>query len=210
MTVEVLTAHYSSAPLYVSANGETGEVTGAVVSSSYFALLGLQPRLGRFFTNGEDSVPDRDAVAVLGYGFWQRRFGGEDSVLGKTVRINNSLMTVIGVTPRFLAEVADDHPGVEVRVVDTLANRKLLMAELAAGFIALPGGLGTLDELAEMATWTQLGVHDKPVVLLDLLGYWSKLAELLDSMVDNGFLRPEGRALLRFESDPAAALDALS
>ena len=117
---------------------------------------------------------------------------------------------VIGVTPRFLAEVADDHPGVEVRVVDTLAERKLLMADLAAGFIALPGGLGTLDELAEMATWTQLGVHDKPVVLLDVLGYWSKLAELLDSMVAGGFLRPEGRALLRFESDPAAALDALS
>jgi uncharacterized protein (TIGR00730 family) len=117
---------------------------------------------------------------------------------------------VIGVTPRFLAEVADDHPGVEIRVVDTLAERKLLMANLAAGFIALPGGLGTLDELAEMATWTQLGVHDKPLVLLDVLGYWSKLAELLDSMVAAGFLRPEGRALLRFESDPAAALDALS
>jgi uncharacterized protein (TIGR00730 family) len=117
---------------------------------------------------------------------------------------------VIGVTPRFLAEVADDRPGVEIRIVDTLAERKLLMAELAAGFIALPGGLGTLDELAEMATWTQLGVHDKPVVLLDVLGYWSKLEALRDSMVDNGFLRPEGRALLRFESDPAAALNALA
>ena len=117
---------------------------------------------------------------------------------------------VIGVTPRFLAEVADDQPGVEIRLVDTLAERKLLMAELAAGFIALPGGLGTLDELAEMATWTQLGVHDKPVVLLDVLGYWSKLEELLDSMVDNGFLRPENRSLLQFAADPTAALDALA
>jgi hypothetical protein len=116
---------------------------------------------------------------------------------------------VIGVTPRFLAEVTEDLPGVEIRLVDTLAERKLLMADLAAGFIALPGGLGTLDELAEMATWTQLGVHDKRVVLLDVRGYWSKLEELLNSMVESGFLRPEGRALLRFESDPAAALDAL-
>jgi uncharacterized protein (TIGR00730 family) len=83
------------------------------------------------------------------------------------------------------------------------------MADLAAGFVALPGGLGTLDELTEMVTWTQLGVHDKPLVLLDVLGCWAKLAELLDSMVANGFLREEARALLRFESDPAAAIAAV-
>lgn len=116
----------------------------------------------------------------------------------------------IGVTPRFLADVADERPGVEIRVVDTLADRKLLMAELSGAFVALPGGLGTLDELAEMATWTQLGVHDKPLVLLDVLGYWSKLAELLDSMVASGFLRPENRALLQLAADPAAALDTLT
>lgn len=114
---------------------------------------------------------------------------------------------VIGVMPSFLADGADAHPGAEIRVVESLTDRKLLMAELAAGFVALPDGLGTLDELAEMVTWTQLGVHDKPLVLLDVLGYWAKLEELLDSMVAAGFLRPDGRALLRFESDPAAALD---
>ena len=116
---------------------------------------------------------------------------------------------VIGVMPSFLADGAGAHPGVEIRVVDTLADRKALMADLAAGFVALPGGLGTLDELVEMVTWTQLGVHDKPLVLLDVLGYWSKFEELLDSMVTAGFLRPEGRALLRFESDPAAAVAAV-
>ncbi len=98
-TVEELTAHYSTAPLYVSANGETGEVTGAVVSSSYFSLLGLQPRLGRFFTNGEDSVPDRDAVAVLGYGFWQRIYGGDSGVIGKTFLINSHSFTIVGIMP---------------------------------------------------------------------------------------------------------------
>jgi uncharacterized protein (TIGR00730 family) len=116
---------------------------------------------------------------------------------------------VIGVVPSFLVDGAGPHPGVEVRVVDTLADRKLLMAELAAGFVALPGGLGTLDEVAEMVTWTQLGVHDKPLVLLDVLGYWAKLVELLDSMVAAGFLHPEGRALLRLETDPAAAVAAV-
>ena len=98
-TVEELTAHYSTAPLYISANGETGEVVGAVVSSSYFSILGLQPRLGRFFTNGEDSVPDRDAVAVLGYGFWQRIYDGDPGVIGKTFLINSHSFTIVGIMP---------------------------------------------------------------------------------------------------------------
>jgi len=115
----------------------------------------------------------------------------------------------IGVMPSFLAERATPHPSAEIRLVDSLADRKLAMANLSIGFIALPGGLGTLDELAEMVTWTQLGVHDKPLALLDVAGCWSKLEELLDAMVGNGFLRPEGRALLRFESDPAAAVAAV-
>jgi predicted permease len=99
-TVEELTADYSSAPLYISANGETGEVQGAVVSSGYFSMLGLQPYTGRFFTGGEDSVPDRDAVAVLGYGFWQRIYRGEPGVLGKTLLINGHGFTIIGIMPR--------------------------------------------------------------------------------------------------------------
>jgi uncharacterized protein (TIGR00730 family) len=114
-----------------------------------------------------------------------------------------------GVMPRFLAERATQHAGAEIRLVDTLAERKLVMADLSIGFIALPGGLGTLDELVEMVTWTQLGVHHKPVVLLDVLGCWAKLEELLDSMVANGFLRRAARTLLRLESDPAAAIAAV-
>jgi uncharacterized protein (TIGR00730 family) len=116
----------------------------------------------------------------------------------------------IGVVPTFLAERGSPHPGAEIRLVDTLADRKRVMAELSIGFVALPGGLGTLDELTEMVTWTQLGVHDKPLVLLDVLGCWTKLGELLDAMVANGFLRPATRALLRLETDPAAALDAVA
>jgi len=101
-TVEELTAHYSSAPLYISANGETGEVQAAVVSSSYFAMLGLQPYLGRFFTHEEDTVPDRDAVAVLGYGLWQRIYGGDPGILGKTLLINGHSFGIVGImSPSF-------------------------------------------------------------------------------------------------------------
>lgn len=116
----------------------------------------------------------------------------------------------IAVIPRFLAEVGTLHTGSELRLVDTLGERKKLMSDLSVGFVALPGGLGTLDELTEMVTWTQLGVHDKPVALLDVAGSWSPLASLLDTMLANGFLRPEDRGLLHFATDPAAAIAAVA
>jgi len=116
----------------------------------------------------------------------------------------------VAVIPRFLAEIGTLHNGSELRLVDTLGERKKLMSDLSVGFVALPGGLGTLDELTEMVTWTQLGVHDKPLALLDVAGSWSPLASLLDTMVANGFLRPEDRDLLRFASDPTAAIAAVA
>jgi predicted permease len=99
-TLGLLSAHYSTAPLYITANGETGEVQGAVVSSSYFEMLGMRPELGRLFTMEEDSVPDRDAVAILGYGFWQRVFGGDPKISGKTLIINGRSFDIIGVMPQ--------------------------------------------------------------------------------------------------------------
>ena len=98
-TLQQVVAHYSTAPLYVTANGETGEVQSAVVSSSYFEMLGLQPRLGRFFTSAEDSVADRDAVALIGHGFWQRMYNGETSALGKTLVINGRTFEIVGIMP---------------------------------------------------------------------------------------------------------------
>jgi predicted permease len=106
-TFEDVTAHYSTAPLYISANGETGEVQGAVVSSSYFPILGLRPYLGRFFTADEDSVPDREAVAVLGYGFWQRIYDGDSNIRDKALLINGHNFTIVGVMP-------PDFHGVEI------------------------------------------------------------------------------------------------
>jgi predicted permease len=93
-------AHYSTAPLQVSTGGETNELQGAVVSANYFPALGIQPALGRFFLPEEDQVRGRDAVAVISAGYWQRQFGGDASVLGRSMEINGVVFRVIGVAPK--------------------------------------------------------------------------------------------------------------
>lgn len=109
---------------------------------------------------------------------------------------------VIGVIPRGLVDRELAHPGVtELRVVETLHERKAVMSELADGFIALPGGLGTLEELAEVASWAQLGLHAKPIGLLGPDGYWDALAGWLDHAVDEGFVAPGHRALVVVDRD---------
>jgi len=96
---DLIAAHYSSAPLYLTTHNESSEVLGAVVSAEYFPMLGVRPVLGRFFSPDEDAVPDRDAVAVIGHGLWQSRFGGDPGVIGEHVTINTRLFTIIGVAP---------------------------------------------------------------------------------------------------------------
>jgi predicted permease len=92
-------AHYSTAPLSVISESDPKEQTGAVVSGNYFSLLGVQPLRGRFFGASEDSVPGRDAVTVLSYQLWQTRFGGDPDILGRQLRVNGTLFSVIGITP---------------------------------------------------------------------------------------------------------------
>jgi uncharacterized protein (TIGR00730 family) len=118
---------------------------------------------------------------------------------------------VIGVTPRRLIEKEVVHRGLtELRVVETMLERKALMAELSDAFIALPGGLGTLDELFEMLTWSQLGIHRKPCALLDVDDYYGKLAEFLDHAVAQRFITPQHRAMLIVERDAGTVLDRLA
>jgi uncharacterized protein (TIGR00730 family) len=119
---------------------------------------------------------------------------------------------VIGVIPRaLLLREAGDETGssgpCDLRIVDSMHERKALMAELADGFIALPGGYGTLEELCEMITWSQLGIHGKPCGILDVEGYFSPLIAQFDLAVDAGFVRPEHRRLILAERDPARLLD---
>jgi uncharacterized protein (TIGR00730 family) len=103
---------------------------------------------------------------------------------------------VIGVIPEFLERAEVAHTGLtELHVVGSMHERKALMATLADGFIALPGGFGTLDELAEALTWTQLGLQAKPVVLLDVGAFWEPLVRFFDAAVDHGFVRPAHRML---------------
>ena len=105
---------------------------------------------------------------------------------------------VIGVIPRDLFQREFLHEGItELRAVDGMLERKSLMAELSDGFISLPGGIGTMDELFEMWTWTQLGIHAKPSVLLNVDGYYDTLIAFLDEMTGAGYLRPDQRALLQ-------------
>ena len=118
---------------------------------------------------------------------------------------------VIGVLPAALDRREIGHRGLtELRVVATMHERKALMAELAGAFAVLPGGLGTLEELAETATWTQLRFHDKPIGVLDVRGYWDDLARLLDHMVRERFLRAESRGLVLSDRTAAGLLDRLA
>jgi hypothetical protein len=118
---------------------------------------------------------------------------------------------VVGVIPRPLATKEIAHGAcTELRVVDSMHERKAVMASLAAGFLALPGGLGTFEELLEMLTWTQLGVHSKPVGALDVGGYWSGLRRLLTDGVEAGFVRRDNADTLLFDDDPGRLLDRLA
>ncbi len=115
---------------------------------------------------------------------------------------------VIGVIPDTLIRYEVAHRGLpDLRVVRSMAERKTLMAELSDGFISLPGGTGTLDEMTEMLTWSQLGEHDKPSGLLDVDGFYSNLIAFLDHAVEERFLRPEHRAMLIVETSATALLD---
>jgi uncharacterized protein (TIGR00730 family) len=114
----------------------------------------------------------------------------------------------IGVIPYALREREVGHRGLsELHVVDTMHQRKAKMADLADGFIALPGGLGTIEEIFEIWTWAQLGMHRKPCGFLDVGGYYARLADFLDHAVREGFIRPEMRSAAMFDDDIDALLD---
>jgi uncharacterized protein (TIGR00730 family) len=118
---------------------------------------------------------------------------------------------VVGVLPRALQSREVGHQGVtRLEIVETMHERKARMAELSDAFVALPGGIGTLEEVVEAMTWTMLGIHAKPVGLLSVGGYYDALEALLDQERDQGFLRPEHRALLISEGDPATLLERLT
>jgi uncharacterized protein (TIGR00730 family) len=118
---------------------------------------------------------------------------------------------VIGVIPESLMAKEVGHVGLtELRIVQSMHERKALMADLSDGFIAMPGGFGTFEEFCEVVTWSQLAIHAKPCGLLNVNGYYDPLLELFDHAVREGFLRQENRRLVLEDRDPDRLLDRMA
>ena len=137
-------------------------------------------------------------------------YGGSN--IGLMGEIANAMIrrngNVIGIIPQVLVEkeVAFTHLQ-DLRVVNSMHERKALMAELADGFISMPGGFGTLEETIEMLTWTQLGIHEKPLGLLNVEGYFNRLCQFIDHMVTEGFLVQGFRDMVLLDENPDGLLD---
>jgi uncharacterized protein (TIGR00730 family) len=131
-------------------------------------------------------------------------YGGSNVGLMRAVADGalNAGGTVIGVLPDFLRAKEVAHLGLtELIIVESMHERKMKMNELCDGVIALPGGFGTLEELFEMLTWAQLGLHKKPIAILNTNGFYDALIVLLNNMVDNGFLKAVNKEMLLVSSD---------
>lgn len=118
--------------------------------------------------------------------------------------------TVTGVIPRFMVEQGWHHTGLTQLVeTDTMHERKQLMADMSDGIIALPGGCGTMEELMEVITWKQLGLYLKPIVILNIDGFYDPLLEMLQRAIEGNFMRPEHGAIWQVSTTPQEAIDLL-
>ncbi|MEE8042484.1 MAG: TIGR00730 family Rossman fold protein [Pseudomonadales bacterium] len=150
------------------------------------------------------ALVERDITLVYGGGAF-----GMMGALANTVLEGGG--RAVGVIPGFLMERGQGHPGLkEVHVVDSLHERKARMAELSDGFLVLPGGLGTLDELFEALTSMQLGVHDKPIGLVNTKGYYDPLIAFMDRALAQEFMTRDHHDLLMMDREVSAVLDAMS
>ena len=154
----------------------------------------------------------RATGTLIGRNGWQLVYGGGRAGLMGAVA-DAALAAggrVVGVIPQTLMDREHGHTGLsELHVVQTMHERKRLMAERSDAFVALPGGIGTLEELFEVWTWRQLGYHDKPVGLLNVEGYYDRLLAFVDDMVGAGFVMPPQRELLQMDASPPALLQRL-
>jgi uncharacterized protein (TIGR00730 family) len=165
---------------------------------------------------GDDEAFESAAKAIghaIGRRGWRLVYGGGRAGLMGSVAdaALEAGAEVIGVIPKALMGRELGHDGLTaLHVVDTMHERKRLMAERSDAFVALPGGIGTFEELFEVWTWLQLGYHDKPVGLLNAASYYDSLLEFLDQSVARGFVPRAQRDLLQVRSEPNALLDRLA
>jgi uncharacterized protein (TIGR00730 family) len=157
-----------------------------------------------------------DAARLLGQALVRRGWGlvfggGHIGLMGILAdAVLEAGGSVTGVIPQALVDRELAHTGLsDLRIVRTMHERKALMAELSHAFAALPGGYGTLDELFEILTWAQLGIHHKPIGLLDISGFFKPLLAWLDRAVLDGFIKPVYRHLVHVENEPERLLDHL-
>jgi uncharacterized protein (TIGR00730 family) len=157
-----------------------------------------------------------EAAEAVGRGLAQRGVrvvygGGKVGMMGAVAdAAREAGGEVVGVIPQSIFDLEIGHTGIDdLRVVGSMHERKALMAELSDAFIALPGGIGTLEELFEVYTWAQLGIHAKPLGLLDVAGYYQPLVAFLDHTVAEGFLRTATRTMLAVGDDLDGLLETL-
>ena len=155
----------------------------------------------------------RRVGSAIGARGWQLVYGGGRAGLMGIVASAalEAGAPVIGVIPRSLMDREVGHRGLtELHVVETMHPRKLIMAERSDAFIAVPGGIGTFEELFEVWSWRQLGYHDKPLGLLNVEGYFDALLAFMAKTVDQGFVAPPQHGLLQVDTDPVVLLDRIA
>lgn len=167
------------------------------------SALGARPAYRAAATGLGTLLADRGIELVYGGGHVGLMGAVADGVLAAGGR-------VIGVIPRALMDRELGHTGIQdLRVVADMHERKMTMAGLADAFVAMPGGWGTIEELSEMLTWLQLGIHAKPIGLLNVDGYYDPLLAFVERMIDERFVRTEHRALMSVAADAETLLEAL-
>jgi len=156
------------------------------------------------YCGASSRVPEvyRTAAHALGAGLAERGIqvvygGGRVGLMGIVADAAiGAGGAVVGIIPQHIQALEVEHTGLsELHVVDSMHTRKRMMVERSDAFVVLPGGLGTLDETFEVLTWKQLALHDKPIVIVDVDGYWAPLVGLIEHMIESGFCRPAHRGL---------------
>jgi uncharacterized protein (TIGR00730 family) len=168
---------------------------------------GSSGAVGRQYREAASELGERLATAGIGLVYGGGRVGLMGLLADAALAAGGE---VIGIIPSRLRDAELAHHGAtELVVVDSMHERKRLMAEKADAFAVLPGGIGTLDEMFETVSWKQLELHDKPILLADIGGYWTPLRALLEDIVTKGFAQPRTRELVRVVPTIAALMTAL-
>ncbi|MCW7491160.1 TIGR00730 family Rossman fold protein [Leptospira sp. 2 VSF19] len=163
---------------------------------NFAVYCGSSPGLDPYYTTAAYELGEYLGTQQIGLVYGGASVGLMGAVANGCLSKNGS---VTGVLPKFLKKKEIEHSGLrKLILVDTMHERKRVMFDLSDAFIVLPGGLGTMEEFFEIITWSQLGLHNKPIIILNWLGFYNPLLALIQNMVSSGFLKKENAALVQF------------